>query len=50
MLIWINGPFGGGKTVTAFELLSQVLAQHEGPVIAPMTLVNSGYFAEAARA
>ena len=20
MLIWINGPFGGGKTVTAYEL------------------------------
>ncbi|WP_028937695.1 AAA family ATPase [Pseudonocardia spinosispora] len=90
MLIWINGPFGVGKTQTAFELhrrlpgsvvcdpenvgyglhrtmpaalrsdfqdlsswrhgvhevLSLVLRGHQGPVIAPMTLVVPRYFAE----
>lgn len=90
MLLWINGPFGGGKTQTAFELrrrlpdsvvcdpeyagfglqrmmprrlrgdfqdlvawrqgvvevLDLVLRRHPGPVIAPMTLVEPGYFAE----
>ncbi|ONI86555.1 hypothetical protein ALI144C_10645 [Actinosynnema sp. ALI-1.44] len=90
MLIWINGPFGGGKTQTAFELhrrlagsvvcdpemvgfglhrmtprplradfqnmpawrqgvlevLDLVLRKHDGPVIAPMTLVDPGYFDE----
>nr|WP_042196796.1 AAA family ATPase [Kibdelosporangium sp. MJ126-NF4] len=90
MLLWINGPFGGGKTQTAFELhrrlagsvvcdpelvgfglhrmmpralradfqdmpawrqgvlevLDRVLRKHDGPVIAPMTLVDSGYFDE----
>nr|WP_225953516.1 AAA family ATPase [Kibdelosporangium phytohabitans] len=89
-MIWINGPFGGGKTQTAFELhrrlagsvvcdpelvgfglhrmtprplrsdfqdmpswrqgvlevLDLVLREHGGPVIAPMTLVDSGYFDE----
>ncbi|MCC3779297.1 AAA family ATPase [Streptomyces sp. UNOB3_S3] len=91
MLLWINGPFGGGKTQTAYELhrrlpgsvvcdpehagfgLHRMLppalrgdfqdlpvwrrAVHEvldlaltghttGPVIVPMTIVNSTYFAE----
>ena len=90
MLLWINGPFGGGKTATAYELnrrlpgsvvcdpehvgfgmrrmlpaalrgnfqdlpawrhnvvelLRLTLAACHGPVIVPMTLVNSGYFQE----
>jgi hypothetical protein len=90
MLIWINGPFGGGKTQTAYELrrrlpgstvcdpehvgfglhrmlppelradfqdlrawrqgvyevLDLVLSSCEGPVIAPMTLVEPRYFEE----
>ncbi|ONM49738.1 AAA family ATPase [Nocardia donostiensis] len=90
MLVWINGPFGGGKTQTAFEIhrrlpgsvvcdpeevgyglhrtmpgylrddfqhlqswragvvevLDLVLARHEGTVIAPMTVVEPGYFTE----
>ena len=90
MLLWINGPFGGGKTHTAYELrrrlagsivcdpehigfglhrtmppalrgdfqdlaawrhgvrevLGIVLRKHDGPVIAPMTLVHPRYFAE----
>ncbi|MDG4861233.1 AAA family ATPase [Streptomyces sp. T-3] len=90
MLLWINGPFGGGKTQTAYELhrrlpgsvvcdpervgfglhrmmppalrgdfqdlpawrqgvfevLDLTLTKHEGPVIAPMTLVNTDYYAE----
>ena len=88
MLLWINGPFGGGKTATAYELnrrlpgsvvcdpehvgygmrrmlpaalrgnfqdlpawrhsvvelLRLTLAGYDGPVIVPMTLVDSGYF------
>ncbi|MGW7004736.1 AAA family ATPase [Streptomyces sp. NPDC054933] len=90
MLLWINGPYGGGKTQTAYELrrrspgsvvcdpehvgfglhrmlpvgmrgdfqdlvswrrgvreaLDLVLRRHDGPVVAPMTLVDPGYFAE----
>ncbi|MEU1629887.1 AAA family ATPase [Streptomyces sp. NPDC020096] len=90
MLLWINGPYGGGKTQTAYELrrrlpgsvvcdpehvgfglhrmlpvgmrgdfqdlvswrrgvrevLGLVLRRHDGPVVAPMTLVDPGYFAE----
>lgn len=90
MLIWINGPFGAGKSVTAVELQRRVdgavisdpehvgyglhralptnlrgdfqdfaswrtgvvevldlaLRSHDGPVIAPMTLVEPAYFAE----
>lgn len=90
MLVWINGPFGGGKTQTAheihrrlpgsvlcdpehvgfglhrmtpaplrgdfqdlpawrqgvYEVLDLVLRKHDGPVIAPMTLVEPGYFHE----
>ncbi|WP_069161734.1 AAA family ATPase [Nocardia altamirensis] len=90
MLLWINGPFGGGKTQTAFELhrrlpgsvvcdpeqvgfglhrmmpaalradfqdypswrqgvfevLDHVLHQHDGVVIAPMTVADPRYFAE----
>ncbi|MDI2132896.1 AAA family ATPase [Yinghuangia seranimata] len=90
MLLWINGPFGGGKTQTAYELrrrlagsvvcdpeevgfglhrmtpralrgdfqdlpawrqgvhdvLDKVLTQHDGVVIAPMTVVEPAYFAE----
>lgn len=92
MLIWINGPFGGGKTVTAYELrrrlavpgavvcdpeevgfglhgtlprelrrdfqdltswrtgvvevLDLALREHDGPVIAPMTLVEPRYVDE----
>jgi hypothetical protein len=90
MLLWINGPFGGGKTATAcelnrrlpgsvvcdpehvgfgmrrmlptalrgnfqdlpawrhsvVELLRLTLAGYDGPVIVPMTLVDSGYFRE----
>lgn len=90
VLVWINGPFGGGKTATAFELqrrlpgsvvcdpehlgfglrrmlppalrtnfqelrswrsgVHEVLdlagRNHSGPVIVPMTLIDSGYFAE----
>lgn len=90
MLIWINGPFGGGKTATAYELhrrlpgsivsdpehlgfalhrmlppaqrgdfqdlpawrrgvhemLDLAARSHDGPVIVPMTLVDSGYFAD----
>ncbi|MCP9945158.1 AAA family ATPase [Streptomyces somaliensis] len=91
MLLWLNGPFGGGKTQTAHELhrrlpgsvvcdpeevgfglhrmtprplrgdfqdlrawrqgvhevLDLVLRRHAaGPVIAPMTLVEPGYFDE----
>jgi hypothetical protein len=88
VLIWINGPFGGGKTATAYELhrrlpssvvsdperlgfglhrmlppalrgdfqdlpawrhgthemLDLTLRRHDGPVIVPMTLVDSRYF------
>jgi hypothetical protein len=88
MLLWINGPFGGGKTQTAheiqrrlpesvicdpeevgfglrrmtpaylrhdfqdypawrqgvFEVLDQVLTEHAGVVIAPMTIVEPNYF------
>jgi hypothetical protein len=90
VLVWINGPFGGGKTATAFELerrlpgsvvcdpehlgfglhrmippalrtnfqdlpawrsgvhevLDLVARNHEGTVIVPMTLIDSGYFAQ----
>lgn len=90
MLLWINGPFGGGKTQTAHEIarrlpgsvicdpervgfglhrmmppglrgdfqdlpawrqgvhdvLDLVLREHDGTVIAPMTLVHDGYFEE----
>ncbi|MCT7352067.1 AAA family ATPase [Streptomyces sp. 15-116A] len=90
MLLWINGPFGGGKTQTAYEIhrrlpgsvvcdpehagfglrrmlppelrgdfqdlvswrqgvvevLDLALARHDGVVIAPMTVTDSGYFAE----
>jgi hypothetical protein len=90
VLLWINGPFGGGKTQTAYELhrrlpgsvvcdpehvgfglqrmqpaalradfqdisawrqgvrevLDMTLRGHDGPVIAPMTLVHREYFAE----
>ncbi|WNI26973.1 AAA family ATPase [Streptomyces sp. ITFR-16] len=89
-MIWVNGPFGGGKTQTAYELrrrlpgsvvcdpehigfglhrtlppalradfqdlaawrqgvretLGLALRGHPGTVIAPMTLVDSGYYAE----
>ncbi len=88
MLLWINGPFGVGKTQTAleihrriegsvisdpeqvglgfqrmlprslrgdfrelrawrqgvYEVLDQTLAGYDGPVIVPMTLVNSYHF------
>ncbi|EPD56460.1 AAA family ATPase [Streptomyces sp. HGB0020] len=90
MLLWINGPFGGGKTQTAYEIqrrlpgsvvcdpehagfglrrmlppelrgdfqdlaswrqgvvevLDLALAKHEGVVIVPMTVTDSGYFDE----
>lgn len=90
MLIWLNGPFGGGKTQTAHELyrrlpgsvvcdpehagfglrrmlppalwsdfqdlrswrdgvvevLDLALRKHDGPVIAPMTVINPTYFEE----
>lgn len=90
MLVWINGPFGGGKTATAFELqrrlpgsivcdpehlgfglhrmlppalrtnfqdlqawrsgvhevLDLVARNHQGPVIVPMTLIDSRYFTQ----
>ena len=90
MLIWLNGPFGGGKTQTAHELsrrlptsvvcdperagfglhrmlprhlrtdfqqlkswrdgvvevLDLVLRKHNGPVIAPMTVIVPTYFEE----
>ncbi|WP_132117342.1 AAA family ATPase [Actinocrispum wychmicini] len=90
MLLWINGPFGGGKTQTVYEIhrrlphsvvcdpehvgfglqrmappslrgdfqdfqawrqgvrevLDRALTKHEGTVIAPMTLVEPGYFQE----
>ena len=90
MLVWINGPFGGGKTATAFELqrrlpgsivcdpehlgfglhrmlppalrtnfqdlqawrsgvrevLDLVARNYEGPVIVPMTLIDSRYFTQ----
>lgn len=90
MLVWINGPFGGGKTATAFELqrrlpgsvvcdpehlgfglrrmlppalrtnfqdlrawrsgvhevLDLAARNCEGPVIVPMTLIDSRYFAQ----
>ena len=90
MLLWINGPFGGGKTQTAYEIqrrlpgsvvcdpehagfglrrmlppglrgdfqdlaswrqgvvevLDLALTEHEGVVIVPMTVTDSGYFAE----
>jgi len=90
MLLWINGPFGGGKTATAFELrrrlpgsvvcdpelvgfgmhrmlpralrtdyqdlppwresvrylLAHTVRSHVGPVIVPMTLINTAYFDE----
>ncbi|WP_406451433.1 AAA family ATPase [Streptomyces sp. NBC_00876] len=89
-LVWVNGPFGGGKTQTAYELqrrlpgsvvcdpervgfglhrmlppalrgdfqdlpawrqgvrdmLDLALREHPGTVIAPMTLVDAGYFDE----
>ncbi|GHH91015.1 NYN domain-containing protein [Streptomyces capillispiralis] len=90
MLLWINGPFGGGKTQTAHEIrrrlpgsvvcdpehvgfglhrtlppglrgdfqdlaswrhgvvevLDLALTRHDGVVIAPMTVTDSGHFAE----
>ncbi|WP_409470492.1 AAA family ATPase [Streptomyces sp. HC307] len=90
MLLWINGPFGGGKTQTAHEIqrrlpgsvicdpehpgfglrrmlppglrgnfqdlaswrqgvvevLDLALTKHDGVVIAPMTVTDSGYFQE----
>ncbi|MFJ6075863.1 AAA family ATPase [Streptomyces sp. NPDC093065] len=90
MLLWINGPFGGGKTQTAHEIrrrlpgsvvcdpeyagfglrrmlppelrddfqdlvswrqgvvevLDLALTEHDGVVVAPMTVTDSGYFAE----
>ncbi|MFE0099421.1 AAA family ATPase [Streptomyces sp. NPDC059009] len=90
MLLWLNGPFGGGKTQTAheirrrlpgsvicdpeevgfglhrmtprplradfqdlpawrqsvYEVLDLALTKHPGPVIAPMTVVEPGYFQE----
>ncbi|MFD1661468.1 AAA family ATPase [Streptomyces caeni] len=90
MLLWINGPFGGGKTQTAHEIrrrlpgsvicdpehagfglrrmlppelrgdfqdlvswrkgvvevLDLALANHDGVVIAPMTVTDPDYFAE----
>ncbi|MFF0227428.1 AAA family ATPase [Streptomyces sp. NPDC004629] len=90
MLLWINGPFGGGKTQTAHEIqrrlpgsvicdpehpgfglnrmlppelrgdfqdlaswrqgvvevLDLTLAKHDGVVIAPMTVTDTGHFAE----
>jgi len=90
MLLWINGPFGGGKTQTAYEIqrrlpgsvvcdpehagfglrrmmppelrgnfqdltawrqgvvevLDLALTRHDGVVIVPMTVTDSGYFAE----
>ncbi|WP_128802605.1 MULTISPECIES: AAA family ATPase [unclassified Streptomyces] len=90
MLLWINGPFGGGKTQTAHEIqrrlpgsvicdpehagfglrrmlprelrgnfqdlaswrqgvvevLNLALTEHEGVVIVPMTVTDSGYFEE----
>lgn len=90
MLLWINGPFGGGKTQTAYEIqrrlpgsvvcdpehagfglrrmlppelrgnfqdlvswrqgvvevLDLALTKHGGPVVVPMTVTDSGYFAE----
>jgi hypothetical protein len=90
MLLWINGPFGGGKSETArelhsrlpgsvicdpeqlgyglhrmlpvrlrddfqdfpawrqgvYEVLDLVLTSCEGPVIAPMTLIEPAYFAD----
>ncbi|MEU4536879.1 AAA family ATPase [Streptosporangium sp. NPDC023825] len=90
MLLWINGPFGGGKTQTAhelrrrlpgsvicdpehvgfglhrmtppllrgdfqdlpawrqgaYEVLDLALTKHDGPVIAPMTVVEPAYFRE----
>lgn len=90
MLLWINGPFGGGKTQTAYEIqrrlpgsvvcdpehagfglrrmmppelrgnfqdlvswrqgvvevLDLALTKHDGVVIVPMTVTDSGYFAE----
>ena len=90
MLLWINGPFGGGKTQTAHEIqrrlpgsvicdpehagfglrrmlppglrgdfqdlvswrqgvvevLDLALTRHDGVVIVPMTVTDSGYFAE----
>ncbi|MGW0330893.1 AAA family ATPase [Streptomyces sp. NPDC003011] len=90
MLLWINGPFGGGKTQTAYELrrrlpgsvvcdpehvgfglrrmlppglrgdfqdlvswrqgvvevLDLALTRHDGVVIVPMTVTDSGHFAE----
>ncbi|WP_405676216.1 AAA family ATPase [Streptomyces sp. NBC_01511] len=90
MLLWINGPFGGGKTQTAHEIarrlpgsvvcdpehvgfglhrmmpaglrgdfqdlpvwrqgvhdvLDLTLRKHDGTVVAPMTLVDDGYFKE----
>ncbi|MGC9442148.1 ATP-binding protein [Streptomyces sp. WG5] len=90
MLLWISGPFGGGKTQTAYEMhrrlpgsivcdpehvgfglhrmlppglrgdfqdlaawrqgvvevLDLALTEHDGVVIAPMTVTDSGYFAE----
>lgn len=90
MLLWINGPFGGGKTQTAYEIqrrlpgsvvcdpehagfglrrmlppelrgdfqdlrswregvvevLDLALTKHDGVVVVPMTVTDSGYFAE----
>ncbi|GAA2537840.1 MULTISPECIES: AAA family ATPase [Streptomyces] len=90
MLLWINGPFGGGKTQTAHEIrrrlpgsvvcdpehvgfglhrmlppglrgdfqdlsawrqgvvevLDLALTKHDGVVIAPMTVTDSGHFAQ----
>ncbi|MEV8097179.1 ATP-binding protein [Kitasatospora sp. NPDC085879] len=90
MLLWINGPFGGGKTQTAYEIrrrlpgsvvcdpehvgfglhrmtppglrgdfqdlpawrqgvvevLDLALTRHPGPVLAPMTVIDPGYFRE----
>ena len=57
MLVWINGPFGGGKTATAYELERRLPGsvvcdpEHLGfglrrMIPAALTLVDLGYFAE----
>jgi hypothetical protein len=90
VLVWLNGPFGGGKTATAFELQRRVpgsivcdpehlgfglhrmlpralrtdfqdleawrsgvrevldlaARNHDGPIIVPMTIIDSRYFTQ----
>ena len=47
MLLWLNGPFGGGKTQTAHEIQRRLPAcTGYGDVIVPMTVIEPAYLEE----